>query len=86
MLLQSHAGEIHLLPALPSAWPKGSARGLRARGGFEVDISWDAGSLTSATVRAVAGTRCTVRYGERAVALAIGRGRSARLDANLRRS
>ena len=85
MLLQSHAGEIHLLPALPSAWPKGNVTGLRARGGFEVDISWDAGRLTSATVRAVAGTTCRVRYGERAVTLDVGRGHSARLDANLRR-
>jgi alpha-L-fucosidase 2 len=85
MLLQSHAGEIHLLPALPSAWPKGNVTGLRARGGFGVDISWDAGRLTSATVRAAAGTTCKVRYGERAVTLGVGRGRSARLDANLRR-
>jgi len=85
MLLQSHAGEIHLLPALPAAWPKGSVKGLRARGGFEVDISWDAGRLDNATVRGVTGTTCKVRYGERVIALGIGRGKSARLDANLRR-
>jgi alpha-L-fucosidase 2 len=51
MLLQSHAGEIHLLPALPAAWPSGEVRGLRARGQVEVDITWDAGRAAEAVLR-----------------------------------
>ena len=83
MLLQSHAGEIHLLPALPKAWPTGSVRGLCARGGFEVDIAWKDGKLTGATLRSKLGNPCKVRYGDRAVDLSTQSKRAYRFSGDL---
>ncbi len=61
MLLQSHAGEIHVLPALPRAWPRGSVRGLKARGGSVVDIEWRAGEPKKTTIHAGQSGTCRVR-------------------------
>lgn len=64
MLLQSQSGEIVLLPALPSAWPTGSVKGLRARGGFLVDIDWKDGKLTRAMIQANEGAKCRITNGD----------------------
>jgi alpha-L-fucosidase 2 len=61
MLLQSHADELELLPALPKAFENGSVRGLRARGGFELDIAWRGARLATARIRSALGGRCRLR-------------------------
>ncbi len=85
MLLQSHAGEIHLLPALPEAWPRGSVKGLRARGGFEVDIEWIGGKLAAAAIKSTRGGPARSRYGDRAADIKTTAGETIRLGPDLRR-
>jgi alpha-L-fucosidase 2 len=86
MLLQSHDGEIHILPALPSAWAHGRALGLRARGGVEVGFAWRGGRLQYLRARRFAGTpdnACTFRYRENSVRHVLEPGRVAFLDGDL---
>ncbi|ATC64467.1 hypothetical protein CMV30_11155 [Nibricoccus aquaticus] len=90
MLVQSIASkdgkvaEIHLLPALPSSWKDGDVRGLRTRGGFEVDVAWKDGKLASALVRNYSGEEFTVRYGGKVEEMRIPASREIKLDGALR--
>jgi alpha-L-fucosidase 2 len=83
MLLQSQDGVIHLLPALPGAWKDGKVCGLCARGGFEVDLTWENGRLTAAVVRSKTGEPCRVSCAGKEVNLKIRKRESVELDGNL---
>ena len=76
MLLQSQNGEIVLLPALPQDWPDGEVKGLRARGGFVVDIAWRKGKLTAATIHSLNGVPTVIRYGNEMREFKSGQGKT----------
>ncbi len=81
--LQSHAGEISLLPALPPSWDKGIVTGLRARGGFEVNMSWENGLLKTCEIKSILGNPCIVGYGEKTKSYDIPAGTSINITAEL---
>jgi alpha-L-fucosidase 2 len=79
MLLQSQGDFLHLLPALPSAWPDGRVSGLCARGGFQVDMLWRSNRLVSVTISGKQGGTCNVRYGTTVLSIRVEQGRIVRL-------
>jgi alpha-L-fucosidase 2 len=83
MLVNSQNDEIELLPALPSAWPKGHVAGLRARGGFEVELTWENNKLASAKIKSTGGRKATVRYGERTAEIQLKPGATIQLNSEL---
>ena len=82
-LLQSHAGEISILPALPVSWKEGSVNGLKARGGYEVSISWKDGKMTSCEIKSEFGHPFTVRYAGKTKDFSLAAGRSVKFGPEL---
>jgi alpha-L-fucosidase 2 len=85
ILIQSHGGILHLLPALPVSWRYGRVRGLRVRGGYSVNLEWEAGRLTGGTIDPgdKAGS-CKIRYGDTRAELELRAGSSINFDGHLR--
>ncbi len=79
MLLQSQGDLIHMLPALPAAWPDGQVSGLCARGGFQVEMQWRSHRLVSASISSRQGGSCTLRYMDSKVPVRVEPGRTVRL-------
>ncbi|MBN2775304.1 MAG: glycoside hydrolase family 95 protein, partial [Prolixibacteraceae bacterium] len=83
MLMQSHAGEIDILPALPAAWPSGKITGIVARGGFVVNIEWAEGKLTSLKIHSTLGNQLKLKYGEAELSLDTKTGENFNFDRTL---
>jgi alpha-L-fucosidase 2 len=78
MLVQSHMGYIHLLPALPKAWADGTVKGMKVRGGFELDMEWKDGKLTHVEIRNLSNEdgKCTLRYGAKTKTITVNRNKA----------
>ncbi|MDX9753327.1 MAG: glycoside hydrolase N-terminal domain-containing protein [bacterium] len=84
MMLQSHHGEVHLLPALPSLWANGQVTGLKARGGFEISLTWEEGKLAGVEILSRLGNPCKVRYGDMIVEFTTQPGQILTLNGHLK--
>ena len=84
MLLQSHAGEINLLPSLPEQLPDGRVSGLMARGGHEVSIAWENGQLVEASITSKLGNPVNIRYGAKVIEFPVDKGETIFLDNGLK--
>ena len=73
-LIQSHAGELSLLPALPARWQNGDVSGLRGRGNYEVNLKWNNGKLVSAEISNPNGGICNIRYNSKVIKVTIPKG------------
>ena len=82
-LLQSHDGEINILPALPVSWKSGSVSGLKARGDYEVSITWEDGKMTSCEIKSNLGKPFTVRYAGKTKDFNLAAGKSIKLGPDL---
>ncbi len=83
MLLQSHNGMLQVLPALPPEWESGHVKGLRARGGFVVDVSWENNTLTNLKIVSLLGKKCNVVYQNKQVLFSTDKDGTLKLDKNL---
>ena len=83
MILQSHKDKIELLPALPSLWPSGNLKGVKARGGFELDISWGNHKLTKVKVLSRTGNPLVLNYGDKTIQIATTKAMTYQFDGQL---
>ena len=84
MLLQSHSGEITLLPCLPDQLPQGKVSGLMARGGFEVAIEWQDNRLSHATIKSKLGNPARIRYGAKVIEFPMNQGGTLTVNRDLK--